>query len=153
MTERRILVTGSRTWLDRRSIRVALTQYITENVSAKINAQGYPVDWDAGDWVIVHGACPTGADALAQEYALNNWITQDPFPANWKRYGKRAGIKRNEDMVAAGAEVCIAFIDRCHKPECRGKPPHGSHGATHCSYIAEAAGIEVRRITKEGRKK
>jgi hypothetical protein len=145
----RILVTGSRTWLDYHSVAHAINHYIAENAVMGVDSRGFPVDWNTSEVVIVHGACPTGADALATEYALCNWIAQEPHPADWKHLGRSAGLDRNEKMVNLGADVCLAFIDRCHKPSCRGKKPHGSHGATHCSSLAESAGIEVRRFAPE----
>ena len=59
---------------------------------------------------LVHGDCPTGADALADAYWLT-WGVKCPerHPADWKRWGKRAGFVRNEEMAAAGAGLCIAF--------------------------------------------
>lgn len=143
----RILVTGSRTWTNRRALATEIVRYISENATMSVDSHGLPVDWDTRNWTIVHGACPTGADALAEDYAVSNWIEQEPHPAHWQQYGRAAGIRRNEEMVALGADVCLAFIDQCHKRECRDKQPHGSHGATHCANLAAAAGIEVRRFT------
>lgn len=144
---RRVLITGSRTWLDYHTIATEITRYLVENATLKVDSQGLPANIE--DWVIVHGACPTGADALAMNYAITNWIEQEPHPADWGRSGKHAGLLRNEEMVLAGADVCLAFINRCNKKGCKGKYPHGSHGATHCASLAEAAGIEVRRFPPE----
>lgn len=47
---------------------------------------------------IVSGHCPHGADALAEKYAYERGIPLKLFPANWNKYGKRAGFVRNEEM-------------------------------------------------------
>ena len=39
-----------------------------------------------------------GADACGELWATLNHITLKRFPADWKRYGKRAGMLRNEQM-------------------------------------------------------
>lgn len=119
----RIIVTGSRDWSDFDAVRDALTVAVYGNLPA----------------VIVHGACPTGADAIAswwvRSLGRNLGITEERWPADWKRLGKRAGLVRNGAMVAAGADLCLAFI--------RGN----SKGATHCAASAEAVGIPTRRYT------
>lgn len=51
-----------------------------------------------------------GADSLAEKYALEHGIQTKIFPADWDRYGKRAGYLRNEKIVAACDEV-VAFWD------------------------------------------
>lgn len=122
----RVLVTGSRTWEAEEVIRTALDILLKECEAI-------------GDYLtVVHGACPKGADAIAEawyrEHRQNRSVGVDRFPANWREHGKSAGFKRNDDMVRAGADLCLAFI--------RGR----SNGATHCANSAERAGITVRRF-------
>lgn len=120
----RVLVTGSRTWDDENEIRLALALITQEHGAENVT--------------VVHGACPRGADALADEIA-SRWgggMTVEPHPADWNGYGKRAGFIRNAAMVGAGADICLAFIkDR-------------SAGASHCAAQAERAGIPVRRYLR-----
>jgi hypothetical protein len=113
----RVLVTGSRTWTDEATIAAALRQ-----------------QWNNGLSVLVSGACPRGADAIA-ERLWSGWGGQvERHPAAWAS-GRDAGMRRNEVMVNRGAQVCLAFI-RGHSP-----------GASHTARLAEQAGIPVHRYT------
>lgn len=56
---------------------------------------------------IVSGGAP-GADALGETYAHNNSTNFRRFPADWVKYGKKAGHIRNEEM-AKYADVLVAF--------------------------------------------
>jgi hypothetical protein len=87
--------------------------------------------------VIVHGACPSGADAMAAEWARDYGVTAEPHPADWSGCGKAAGFIRNAEMVSLGADVCLAFY----------KQGAGNKGTDHCASQAEKAGIPVRRVT------
>lgn len=51
-----------------------------------------------------------GADALAERWARENNKKLTVMPADWKKYGKSAGMVRNADIVKA-AEVVIALWD------------------------------------------
>lgn len=51
-----------------------------------------------------------GADKLGEKYANENSIEVKRFPAEWDKYGKSAGYKRNEQM-ALYADSLIAFWD------------------------------------------
>ncbi|MFE6080011.1 SLOG family protein [Streptomyces virginiae] len=122
----RILVTGSRDWTDEQLIRRALEAAWTEQDSDRL-------------LVIVHGACPTGADAHASRFVADchayghTTVTEEPHPADWKRNGRAAGPLRNAAMVTAGADLCLAFIR------------NRSRGATGCANTAERFGIPTRR--------
>ena len=115
----RILVTGSRDWEDEGAIQSAL--------------EGFYDPY--GTVTVVHGACPRGADNMA-DYAAQAipGFMVERHPADWNRHGKSAGFRRNAEMVNLGADVCLAFIK------------NGSRGATHTANLAERAGIPVRRF-------
>lgn len=117
---RRVLITGSRTWDDWRTIEVALRE-----------------EWYAANWggvTVVHGGA-RGADLTADYLAKRMGLVVESHPARWDLLGKRAGYVRNQHMVDLGADVCLAFIK------------DQSRGAMMCARIAEAAGIPVRRWT------
>lgn len=118
----RILVTGSRDWADELTVEAALAMACYQQVPA----------------VIVHGACRTGADAIASRWTRSHRViglTEEAHPALWQWHGKAAGPRRNAEMVNLGADVCLAFIK------------DGSRGASHTALLAEKAGIPTRRWT------
>ncbi|MEV4181654.1 SLOG family protein [Streptosporangium canum] len=132
----RILVTGSRTWTDELVLGEALMNALPDVIES------------CGEYVIVHGACPRGADLMASRFCENEagWLDnagaaliEERHPADWDRLGKRAGFVRNAEMVALGADVCLAFI------------VDGSRGASHTADLAEKAGIPVRRYERTTR--
>lgn len=124
MTTLRILVTGSRKWTDRDVIRAALLDALGTYTTI-------------GQPVLVHGGA-RGADALAH-VEWHRLMSQHPgwladpevHRADWDRYGKAAGHRRNAEMVTAGATVCLAF------------PLGESRGTRGCMALAERAGIPV----------
>ena len=82
--------------------------------------------------LLVHGACPRGADAIAATYAA--WTPgyrTEAHLAHWRQYGRAAGYRRNAEMIALGADGCAAFI--------RDRSP----GSTSAVRLATAAGIPV----------
>jgi hypothetical protein len=121
----RILVTGSRDWTNGKMIQTALLRAMLEH-GARTRAEV----------TVVHGACPSGADAIADSMAKAMGIQVERYPADWERYGRRAGFIRNDEMVKLGADVCLAFI----KDE--------SKGATMCSRLAEDSGIRTVRYVE-----
>jgi hypothetical protein len=127
----RLLVTGSRDWPNEQAVRDAL--------------RGASSGYASQDVAVVHGHCPTGADAHADRAARIFGMTVERHPADWS-LGYSAGPKRNAEMVNLGADLCLAFIGDCTSPRCNRPERHDSHGATGCADLAERAGIPTRRI-------
>ena len=51
-----------------------------------------------------------GADSLAKTWAMNRGIACDSYPANWNKFGKRAGHIRNTQMLEEGRpDKVVAF--------------------------------------------
>lgn len=71
-----------------------------------------------------------GADKLGERYAKEHNLPVKLFPANWDKYGKRAGYLRNQEM-ANYADVLIAFWDEKSK------------GTKHMIDIAKKQGLTV----------
>lgn len=84
------------------------------------------------DLEIVSGGA-NGADHIGEEIAKKHDIPVKVFPANWGRYGKSAGYRRNVEM-ANYADSLIAFWD--------GK----SKGTKHMIDIALDRGLLVKVI-------
>lgn len=54
--------------------------------------------------------CAKGADTLAIEWAKSNNILCLEYPADWNKYGKKAGPIRNQQMIEeAFPNLVIAF--------------------------------------------
>lgn len=132
----RILITGSRDWSDEDTVWGALDIVAREVLSAGCT-----------EIVVVHGAAK-GPDMLADAWVRSRrqyWpVRAERYPADWKRHGRAAGLKRNPVMVSRGADVCLAFALPCTKPDCRRPQPHYTHGTEHCAGLAEREGIPTR---------
>lgn len=124
-TTYRILVTGSRTWDDVPTLAFELGAATSDGLQLGRKP------------VIIHGDCPSGADALAGQIARDHGLLVEPHPADWTVHGKSAGFRRNAEMVELGADVCLAFIR------------DGSRGATHCGAGRESRdrGTALYRLT------
>lgn len=51
-----------------------------------------------------------GADLLGEQWADENKIPKLIFLADWDKYGKSAGFRRNDDIIK-NCDGCIAFWD------------------------------------------
>lgn len=58
---------------------------------------------------IVHGGCPTGADAIVDRWCRRRFYEPIVYEAKWAEYGNAAGPIRNSNMALAGGDVCVAF--------------------------------------------
>ena len=84
--------------------------------------------------VIIHGGA-TGADALADDWAIINWVQIEEYKADWRQYGHRAGPIRNSQMLKLGKpDIVLAFP--------------GGAGTQDMIDKARKAGVEVREIDR-----
>lgn len=130
----RILVTGSRDWTDRDAVYHALNQICEERGLNYIPDEHGNTMPDPSKVTVVHGACPTGADIIADDWCISADFLAERHPADWGTHGKAAGPIRNQEMVDLGADICLAF------------PLGASRGTRDCMRRAEAAGIPVKVI-------
>lgn len=119
-----LIVTGSRTWTDRSRLDSVLTGIHSIT----------PID------ILVHGACPTGADLMADDWAEANKVSVLPFPAEWKLLGKMAGQVRNGLMADFG-KACQGSGRVVLVKAFRAKGP--SPGTDGMCAMAEERGLQV----------
>ena len=124
----RILITGSRHFDPHNPRNYQLMQQALSTAAKNLYAAG------ATDITVVHGGA-SGADTLADIVASSLGFTIKRYPAKWHLYGKKAGPIRNEEMVAHGADIVLAF------------PAAVSPGTKNCMSVARRAGITVVNVT------
>lgn len=123
----KVLVCGTRRWHDRQVIADKLLALVTEN------------DLRYPDPLIIHGAA-RGADRIAAEEAGKAGLITLAFPADWAKYGKRAGFVRNIEMLDQQPDLVIAFWDGVSK------------GTKHTIDEAVRRGIPVEIVHKSSSK-
>lgn len=74
-----------------------------------------------------------GADELGKRYGEKHGIPITMYPAKWGKYGKRAGMVRNREMLQ-DADALVAFWDG------------QSHGTGNMIEIAKQKGIPIRIV-------
>lgn len=75
--------------------------YSVEEIQMAVDKSGFEVT------TLISGQA-TGVDSSAEEWAKSKNIPVLLFPADWKRYGKKAGPIRNAKMAVA-ADALIAL--------------------------------------------
>lgn len=111
----RVLICGGRDFDDRELVARALNNYFYKMRPSDVT-------------VIVGRA--RGADTLAEDYARLRYMSVAPYPADWRKNGRRAGPIRNQKMLDEGKpDAVIAFP--------------GGKGTADMVSRAKAAGIPV----------
>lgn len=109
----RVIVCGGRDFRDRKAVFDAL-----DRLHAK-----------RGIGFLIQG-CADGADYLAWQWGEARGVPVGSYPAEWDRYGKRAGAIRNQQMIDEGKpDGVVAFP--------------GGRGTADMVRRAEAAGLKV----------
>ncbi len=62
-----------------------------------------------GEEIVIVSGTARGADTLGEKYAEEKGYKIERYPANWDKYGKRAGYLRNKKMAEV-SNACIVFL-------------------------------------------
>ena len=113
----RILVCGGRDYADQDTVFATLDNVV--EIFGEITG-------------VIHGAAK-GADSLAGKWANDRNIAELKYPADWAKYGKRAGYLRNQEMLDKGKpDFVVAFP--------------GGRGTAMMVDIATKAGVSVWEV-------
>jgi len=115
MEKFRLIVAGSRTYSDYARLAADLDRLLSRRLP---------------DVMIVTGACPRGADALAARYARERGLELREFRARWERWGKLAGPIRNRHLADFGNALLVYWDGR-------------SPGTASMIREAESAGLRI----------
>lgn len=112
----RVLVCGGRDYNDAKTVREVLDRLHKETPFS----------------CVIHGAA-RGADTLAGLWAKRSEVPVEAYTAAWSRYGRAAGMIRNEQMLREGRpDLVVAFP--------------GGVGTAGMVRIARAAGVRVEAV-------
>ena len=113
----RVIVCGGRDYADQKKVDEVLDG--TQSAGCMIHD-------------LFHGNA-RGADNLADVWGRKQpHCRVHPIPAQWKKYGKRAGPIRNQQMLGQSPDLVVAFP--------------GGRGTADMVRRAETAGVEVLKI-------
>ena len=121
--KQRIIIAGSRNFNDYPYLEYVVDRYFSKFVTDKQDVQ------------IISGTAK-GADSLGELYAEKHGIGVIRCPANWDKYGRAAGYRRNEEMAILSMSdgytgVLLAFWDGL------------SRGTKHMIDLAEKHNVKV----------
>lgn len=126
-----LIVCGSRRWAD------------YPRLAATLEALIWPVCQPiyAAVW---HGGA-RGADRLAAHFAAWRGRETRVWPADWRRYGRAAGVRRSAEMIAAAPEgsLLVAFV-----PGRLAESP----GTAHAVRLARKRGLQIIVVDCDGQR-
>lgn len=93
----KVIIAGSRDFNDYIRLEKELDYLLKDKIE-----EGYTI-------LIVSGRAK-GADQLGERYARNRNFDIEMHPADWNKYGRRAGMIRNSEMAYSG-DALVAFWD------------------------------------------
>lgn len=112
----KVIIAGGRTFNDYDSLLQKCDYFLSQQTEIEI----------------VSGTA-NGADKLGEKYGNEKGYPIKQFPADWDKFGKSAGYKRNEEM-AKYADALIAFWDG------------NSKGTKHMINIAHKYNLKVKIV-------
>ena len=96
----KVIIAGSRGFSNYKLLREQCNKFLRE----KRNTNN----------IIIVSGHARGADTLGEKYAQDEEFALEIYPAQWKKLGKQAGYRRNEQMAEV-ADALIAFWDGSSK--------------------------------------
>lgn len=120
----KVIIAGSREYSDYEFLKDMCDYLLQNKISEGFN-------------IIVISGHARGADILGERYANERGFKCIQFPAQWDKYGKSAGYRRNVEM-AENANCLIAFFSDIAE----------NKGTQHMVNIAREKGLQVREIKK-----
>lgn len=129
-----VLVTGPRVWKDVGIVERALLPYVYPTVTLR------------------HGGA-AGLDTIAMRVGkFGGMIVEPAWKPDYATHGYGAPFQRNEAMVLAGVDVCLAFLMPCPAGEACPKFAewglHYTHGTRHCMNFALKQDVRVEWFTE-----
>ncbi len=118
----KVIIAGSRGFSNYKLLREQCNKYLREKKKTS-------------NIIIVSGHA-RGADTLGEKYAQDEGFDLEIYPAQWKKLGKQAGYRRNEQMAEV-ADALIAFWDG------------ESKGTKHMIDIMNAKNLQVKVVEYE----
>lgn len=127
---KRILVCGGRDYGLCQSERDTIYKTLYD-MSEWYPADEYGNTLPCGVFIITGGA--PGADTVAEDWAVVNWVPCQVYRANWALHGNAAGAIRNQQMLDEGKPDVVVALP-------------GGRGTADMIRRAEKAGVEVIRV-------
>lgn len=75
----------------------------------------------------------SGVDSIGEEWAKENNIPIERYPAQWGKFGRSAGYKRNEEMAGLADGLILIWDGE-------------SKGSGHMLAIAEKKGLKIQTV-------
>lgn len=116
----KILICGDRYWTDEQTIMDTLFPYVMDRPT------------------IIHGGAK-GADTIGSNVAFKFGLIVTAFHAQWFKYGRGAGVIRNQEMLDKHPDLVLAFHNNIEH----------SKGTMDTIRRAKEAKIEVKVIKSE----
>lgn len=93
----RVIICGSREFDDYEFLRDKCDKILSRKTA------------DPTEEIVIVSGCAKGADTLGERYASERGYQVLRYPAQWDKYGKSAGYRRNKEMAEV-SNACIAFL-------------------------------------------
>lgn len=123
----RLLVCGGRNYAEADAFNW-LEHNAGDYIAERLNEAAFEIS------TIIHGDAQ-GADQGAAQWGRSENIRVIAFPAEWKKYGKSAGPRRNQKMLDEGRPDIVIALP-------------GGKGTDNMIALAEASGIPVIEVRR-----